>query len=101
MSLISSAFPLHSLTVDAAYEGFQKRTFIPMIIIISTHLPLLGGIVLLYHKLGKNDDGDDDGTKTTMKDSSTDFESDSSTDSEFEKSINESSHLMPTDESKL
>jgi len=87
-------------TVDAAYEGFQKRTFIPMIILISTHLPLVVGVIVLYHKLGRKCEEDDvDDAKASMEDSSTEY--DSSTDSEFEKNINESSHLMSTEESKL
>ena len=40
------------VTVDAAYEGVKKRTFLPMLLIVGLHLPFLIGITILYKKLG-------------------------------------------------
>ena len=55
-------------TVDAAYEGTQKRTFLAMVLLVFTHLPFLFGIIVFYKKLkhvvhhdgySKLDQGDD------------------------------------------
>lgn len=35
-------------TVDAAYERVQKRTFLPMLILVGLFVPLLVGLLLLY-----------------------------------------------------
>lgn len=43
------------VAVDAAYEGMEKRTFLPMILLAGTHLPFLIGMVLLYWKLREQD----------------------------------------------
>jgi len=39
-------------TVDAAYERAQKRTFLPMLILVGLFLPLLLGLILLYPWIG-------------------------------------------------
>lgn len=36
------------LTVDAAYEAVEKRTFLPMAIKILTFIPVLIGLIALY-----------------------------------------------------
>ena len=41
------------LSVGAAYEGVQKRTFLAMSIMIATQIPLMLILGLLYHKLGQ------------------------------------------------
>ena len=41
--------PLHS--VDAAYEGVQKRTFLVSIILIVAHLPFVAEIIVLHKQL--------------------------------------------------
>ena len=41
------------LSVGAAYEGVQKRTFLAMSIVIASQVSLMVILVLLYHKLGQ------------------------------------------------
>ncbi len=43
---------MHILTVDALYEGAQKRTFLPSIISASVHCFFLIEFLVLYRKLG-------------------------------------------------
>ena len=38
--------------MDAAYEGMKKRTFVGMLVLVTTHLPFLIGIIVMYRKLG-------------------------------------------------
>ena len=45
-------------TVDAAYEGTQKRSFLPMAIMVGINLLLLLGFVILFRKLGKREKQD-------------------------------------------
>jgi len=40
-------------TVDAAYEGVQKRTFLAMAVMTCLLAPFLVILILLYPKLGK------------------------------------------------
>ena len=40
-------------TVDAAYEGVGKRTFLPMVIFIATNLPFTVGLIVSYSCLGQ------------------------------------------------
>ena len=40
-------------TVDAAYEGVHKCTYLAMAIMISVLVPVLVVLILLYPKLGK------------------------------------------------
>ena len=56
------------IIVDAAYEGLMKRTFVAMLLLLTSHLPFLIGIVTMYRKLGSKpaesafkDSEDDDG----------------------------------------
>ena len=42
-------------TVTATYEAVQKRTFLPMAIMIATHLPLLLILIILYPTMGKRE----------------------------------------------
>ena len=44
---------LFLFSVDAAYEGVQKRTFLAMVIMAGAHLPFLVGIIVMYRKLGE------------------------------------------------
>ena len=48
---------MHSCTctVDAAYEGTKKRSFLPMAIMLGINLLLLLGFVVLYPQLGKRE----------------------------------------------
>ena len=39
-------------TVDAAYEGVMKRTFLPMLLLAALHLPFLIGVTIMYKRLG-------------------------------------------------
>lgn len=39
-------------TVDALYEGAQKRTFLSSILLASLHLPFLLEVIVLYRQLG-------------------------------------------------
>ena len=39
-------------TVDAAYERVQKRTFLPMLVLVGLFLPLLIGLLLIYPWIG-------------------------------------------------
>ena len=39
-------------TVDAVYEGTQKRTFVIMVVLVIVHLPFFVEIIVLYHRLG-------------------------------------------------
>lgn len=41
-------------TVDAAYEGVLKRTFLSSIVMMAIHLPFLIEVIVLYSKLGPN-----------------------------------------------
>ena len=40
--------PLFPHSVSAAYEAAQKRTFLPLLILIAVCLPFLFGLILLY-----------------------------------------------------
>ena len=62
---------MHTLTVEASYEAVGKRTYLPLILMIATLIPVLVGLIVLYHKLGykktcskepesDSDDSDDD-----------------------------------------
>lgn len=80
----------HIYIVDAAYEAVQKRTFLPMIILIATHLPLLIGVIVLYRWMVENPNREKERMEMkTMEKKGTDDYKDS--DSEYET---ESSHLM-------
>ena len=56
---------MHIYTVDAAYEGMQKRTFLAMSICIGCYLVILVGFLILYPKMaeqstGQKEDEDDE-----------------------------------------
>lgn len=40
--------------MDAAYEGMQKRTFLPMAVLAGLFLPFLLAFMILYRKLKPN-----------------------------------------------
>lgn len=44
--------------MDATYEGFMKRTFVAMLLLIATHLPFLIGIAILYKRFTIKSKGD-------------------------------------------
>ena len=46
---VMSAIVSH--TVDAAYEGMQKRTFLPMALSLVCYSAILVGVLLVYPKL--------------------------------------------------
>ena len=52
MSCIGILFNVHMYAVVSTYEAVQKRTFLPMSILIGLHLPFLILIIVLYRKLG-------------------------------------------------
>ena len=92
--------PYHTHIVDAAYEAVQKRTFLPMVILIATHLPLLVGVIVLYRWMGDNHSREKESTEMkSMENKGIDDDKDS--DSEFEKRVTESSHLMQNKEGKI
>ena len=39
-------------TVDAAYEGMQKRTFLVTMVLAFIHIPFIVEVIVLYPKLG-------------------------------------------------
>ena len=43
---------INSSTVDAAYEGMQKRTFLVTIVLAFIHIPFIIEVIVLYSKLG-------------------------------------------------
>jgi len=60
------------LWIDAAYEGTQKRSFLPMSIMVGINLAVLLSFILLYPKLGKRKRNDQEGKNTKGEESDED-----------------------------
>ena len=67
-------------TVTAAYEGVTKRTFLPVIIMTVSFLPILFGMILLYQKLAITTE---DSEKFSRLETDDDTLSESSLDDEY------------------
>ena len=45
----------HTHTVDATYEAVEKRTFLPMSIMVAMMLPFLVGLIVLYPQISRRE----------------------------------------------
>ena len=58
---------LYIHTVDASYEGTQKRTFLIAALLAAAHLPFIVEVLAFFKQFGRSDDVDRDQGRSELK----------------------------------